>query len=114
MHITQDSLASMSLDDVRAERARQEIIWKGAVEAIAMCEQAIADRIAEFKVGDCVVDTAGVNWQVTRIGMQKWSSKERVAYHGRRIKKDGSVSAIEREIYNQPLRATPNGEGANG
>lgn len=109
MSITKDSLATMTLEDIRDERARQETIWKGAVEMIAMCDQATADRIAEFKVGDRVVDSDNVTWQVTRIGLQKWSSGDRVEYIGRRIKKDGTAGAVESQIYHRPLRAAISG-----
>lgn len=108
--ITKDSLTTMSLKDVRAELARQEAIRDNAEELVAMCIQAIADRVAEFKVGDLVVDRAGAIWQVTRIGLKPCgSAKDRVEYRGRRIKKDGSAGVIESEIYRCPLRAADSG-----
>ncbi len=105
MRIIQDSLTAMSLEEIRDERARQEAIRKASVETIAMCEQIIADRIAEFKVGDRVVDSAGVTWQVTRIRLKKLRSGDDVEYRGRRIKKDGFLGVVENDIYLHPLRA---------
>ncbi|MHB1641128.1 MAG: hypothetical protein ACYCS8_00530 [Acidithiobacillus sp.] len=109
MHITKESLSTMSLEDLRAERTRQMAIWKNAWEAADMCSQAIADRIAEFNVSDFVVDSSGATWQVTRIVGWKWSSGVQVKYRGRRIKKDGSAGAVESEIYRLPLRAANSG-----
>lgn len=105
VHITKETLAVISLEDLRAEHARQETLKKNAIDALDMCIQAIVDRTAEFKMGDLVVDGDGVTWQVTRIVGRNWFSDVRVEYHGRRIKKDGSAGAVESEIYRRPLLA---------
>ncbi|MHB1630845.1 MAG: hypothetical protein ACYCQL_01325 [Acidithiobacillus sp.] len=107
--ITKDTLASMSLDDLHAERWRQVAIRNAAEEVIALCAQAIADRTAEFKAGDLVVDADGIVWQVTRIEARSWPSGVHPEYHGRRIKKDGSAGGVVREIYRCPLRAANSG-----
>ncbi|WP_163059462.1 hypothetical protein [Acidithiobacillus ferrooxidans] len=109
MHITKESLSTMSLEDIRAERARHETIWKNAAEMVAMCNQAIADRVAEFTVGDMVVDGDDIAWKITDIKLQRWTKKDDVEYCGRRIKKDGTPGTIESEIYCRPLRAADSG-----
>lgn len=112
--ITKDTLATMSLDDLYAELARNELILcvnpnlairKIAKDALDMCIQGIADRMAKFKIGDLVIDGEYVIWQVTRISGKVLLSGVRVEYHGRRIKKNGAASAVESKIYRCPLRA---------
>lgn len=110
MHITEDSLATMSLEEVRAERARQETIIDNAQDAIDLCSRAIVDRTARFKVGDLVVDSDGATWTVTSRDLYGRNHSERIAgdsitYRGRQIQKDGTVGAVETDIYRLPLQA---------
>ena len=107
--ITKDSVTTLPLEDLHAELQRQAAIRDAASEIVSLCVQAIAERIAEFKVGDLVVDADGIVWQVTRIEARSWPSGVHPEYHGRRIKKDGSAGGVVREIYCCPLRAANSG-----
>lgn len=104
MHITQNSLATMSIEAIRAERDRQETVNHDAQNAIALCSQVIIDRLAEFKVGDWVVGIIGDRWLVTRVTILTGESPECVKYYGRRIQKDGTVGAVDKEIFACMLR----------
>lgn len=100
----------MSLEDLHAELQRQAATRYAADEMVSLCVQAIAERIAEFKVGDQVVDADGVTWMVTRIKGVLWSSSGlHPEYYGQRIKKDGTPGSGIREIYRCPLRAVDKG-----
>lgn len=119
MHITEDLLAAMSLEAIYDERARQETIIEEAQNAIDLCSHAIVDKTARFKVGDLVVDSDGATWTVTRRDLYGRNHFERLAgdcitYRGRQIKKDGTVGAIETDIYRLPLRAAMSGDGSDG
>lgn len=98
---------------------RLEQVWKD-YDALRQCgqelTQQIAERIAEFKVGDVITTDGhgkGTFWEVThfqgRENPHRGSGHSvEVRYTGARLKKDGKAGKIESGIWQGPLRkATP-------
>ena len=85
--------------DLRAAIKEQQFIIRQANSEIIKLEGELANLLAEFKIGDKVYCS---NFQVNTVCVvtgAKWKYGSKVAYFGKRIKKDGSLGAQEYELY---------------
>ena len=89
----------LSEQDLRAAIKKQEFIIREANSEIRRFEGELVKLLAEFEIGDKVYCC---NFQVNPVCVvtgAKWKYGSKVAYFGKRIKKDGSLGAQEYELY---------------
>ena len=97
------------MNEQEKAKAIQEIAWleqqkKNLIQEIKRKEQALAEALAEFRVGQRVIALRlrPVEYEITRVELGYLNE---VAYHGAKILKDGRVGAHSRRLWRDEITA---------